>query len=110
MSALQRGSASARGYGSAWTKARTGYLKSHPHCVMCAKQGREVEATVVDHIKRHGGDQGLFWNKANWQSLCKPHHDSTKQRQDHGVEVSVVGADGWPIALTPPGAVKSLDS
>jgi 5-methylcytosine-specific restriction endonuclease McrA len=74
---------------------------------MCAQQGRVVHAVVVDHIKPHKGDQALFWSKANWQSLCKPHHDSTKQRQDNGREVSVVGSDGWPIALTPPGGIQS---
>lgn len=54
-------------------------------------------ATVVDHIKRHGGDQVLFWDKANWQPLCKPHHDSTKQMQDHGRVVRIIGTDGWPV-------------
>lgn len=64
---------------------------------MCAKIGTQTEATVVDHIKRHGGDQALFWDKSNWQSLCKPHHDSTKQMQDNGRVVRLIGADGWPV-------------
>jgi 5-methylcytosine-specific restriction endonuclease McrA len=64
---------------------------------MCEKQGMQAPATVVDHIKRHCGDQVLFWDKSNWQPLCKPHHDSTKQMQDHGRIVRVTGADGWPV-------------
>jgi hypothetical protein len=39
-------------------------------------------ATVVDHIEGHQGDHERFWNPDNWQSLCKRHHDSTKQRDE----------------------------
>jgi len=24
----------------------------------------------------------LFWDSANWQGLCKPHHDIDKQREE----------------------------
>jgi 5-methylcytosine-specific restriction protein A len=24
----------------------------------------------------------LFWDERNWQPLCAPHHDSTKQREE----------------------------
>ena len=65
---------------------------------MCMKQGLVVHAVVVDHIVKHGGDQILFWDKANWQSLCKPHHDSTKQMIDNGRVVRLIGADGWPVS------------
>lgn len=92
-----RASASARGYGTAWAKARKGYLRTHPHCTMCAKQGKVVQASVVDHIKRHGGDQALFWDKTNWQSLCQPHHDSTKQRDESRGYASGSDADGRPV-------------
>lgn len=54
-------------------------MKSHPLCVMCSNEGRVTAANVVDHIKAHAGDQALFWDKANWQPLCKSHHDSDKQ-------------------------------
>lgn len=94
---MPRATASERGYGTAWIKARKGYLRSHPHCVMCAKQGQQVVATVVDHIKRHGGDQALFWDKANWQPLCQAHHDSTKQRDESRGYTSGVTTDGRPI-------------
>jgi hypothetical protein len=39
-------------------------------------------ATVVDHIDAHHRDHEKFWDTGNWQSLCKHHHDSTKQRQE----------------------------
>jgi 5-methylcytosine-specific restriction enzyme A len=63
---------------------------------MCERQGRITEATVVDHITPHKGDQSLFWDSANWQPLCKLCHDSVKQREDLG---KVVGCDvdGIPV-------------
>jgi 5-methylcytosine-specific restriction protein A len=91
-----RPSARERGYDSRWDKARKTYLMSHPLCVMCQKEGRVTPATVVDHIKPHKGDQQLFWDTANWQSLCKPHHDRDKQREERG-RFQAVHADGWPV-------------
>jgi 5-methylcytosine-specific restriction protein A len=46
---------------------------------MCESDGRVEAGTVVDHIKPHKGDQALFWNRANWQTLCATHHSSDKQ-------------------------------
>ena len=68
-------SADSRGYTKKWRKAREAYLAAHPLCVECAKEGRYVKADVVDHIIPHRGDTTLFWDKNNWQSLCKHHHD-----------------------------------
>ena len=39
-------------------------------------------AAVVDHVEAHQGDHEKFWDPDNWQSLCKRHHDSAKQRQE----------------------------
>lgn len=83
-----------RGYDSRWQKAREGYLRANPFCVDCEGFGRLTPATVVDHIKPHrlgdaieSGDaekvaeaRKLFWDKTNWQALCKLCHDSHKQR------------------------------
>ncbi|WP_176515885.1 HNH endonuclease [Pseudomonas ceruminis] len=73
---------SQRGYDYKWQKARERYLKDHPLCVYCAKQGRTTAAFIVDHIVPHRGDKVLFWDQANWQSLCKPCHDSVKQAEE----------------------------
>jgi 5-methylcytosine-specific restriction protein A len=75
----RRPSARARGYNHEWRKQRAAYLITHPYCSMpdCDRC-----ATVVDHIIRHRGDRALFWNRANWQPLCAPCHNSTKQRQE----------------------------
>lgn len=92
----RRGTAAERGYDSRWTKARAFYLRKHPLCVYCQRERRVVAAQVVDHIIPHrlkeaidSGDEArierakaLFWDGANWQSLCKPCHDSVKQREE----------------------------
>ena len=75
-------SASSRGYGRAWQKVSRQFLNAHPLCVMCAAEGRYVKATVVDHIRPHRGDAKLFWDRGNWQSLCKAHHDQKTGLKD----------------------------
>ena len=92
-----RGSARQRGYTRAWEKAREGHLRHEPLCRMCKQQGRVTAASVVDHIKPHKGDRRLFWDRSNWQSLCKPHHDSTKQRMEKKGVVLGCDVDGQPL-------------
>lgn len=79
-----RPTAAERGYNSRWQKARQIFLAEHPLCVECEKQGRYVEATVVDHITPHKGDQILFWDESNWQPLCKQCHDRKTVLKDGG--------------------------
>ncbi|WP_193556406.1 HNH endonuclease signature motif containing protein [Paenibacillus lutimineralis] len=79
-----RGSAAARGYDGKWRKERAKFLKENPLCKHCYDEGELLEATVVDHIVPHKGDKKLFWNKKNWQPLCKRHHDSKTVREDGG--------------------------
>ena len=57
-------------------------MREHPLCVMCQGEGRLTAATVVDHVKPHRGDLVLFWDRANWQGLCKLHHDAAKGREE----------------------------
>jgi hypothetical protein len=83
----QRGTSAERGYGSRWKTARATFLRSHPLCAMHMKLGRYVAANVVDHIVPHRGDQSLFWDKSNWQSLCAECHSRHKQRMEKtGIE------------------------
>ncbi|SUO95242.1 HNH endonuclease [Suttonella ornithocola] len=84
-----------RGYDGRWRKAREHYLSHHPLCVYCQREGRITPATVVDHIIPHKGDARLFWDKTNWQSLCKHCHDSIKQREEN----SKIGCNekGFPL-------------
>ncbi|MES2634034.1 MAG: HNH endonuclease signature motif containing protein [Pseudomonadota bacterium] len=75
-------SSTARGYGYKWQKAREEHLEAHPLCVMCEADGQPTAATVVDHKIPHRGDQKLFWDRKNWQSLCTPCHSGRKQRDE----------------------------
>lgn len=92
--------AAQRGYGSRWQRARAGWLAVHPLCAMCERAGRITAADVVDHIVPHrmawalaSGDadaiaaaRARFWDRDNWQSLCKAHHDSTKQAAERAAQ------------------------
>jgi 5-methylcytosine-specific restriction protein A len=79
---VNRPSAASRGYGKRWQKASRAFLRAHPLCEHCLKDGRYVKATVVDHKTPHRGDQALFWNESNWQALCKPCHDKKTFTED----------------------------
>jgi 5-methylcytosine-specific restriction enzyme A len=76
-----RPSASARGYGARWRRARRAFLTRHPLCAACQGHGRLMPATTVDHVVPHRGDQALFWDQANWQSLCRRCHDAKTARE-----------------------------
>ena len=95
--AENRNSSSARGYNSRWQKARSTYLRDHPLCVDHLRRGEYVPATIVDHITPHRGDQSLFWDKTNWQSLCANCHSSHKQRLEKSGNVVGCDMSGVPI-------------
>lgn len=76
-----RPDATQRGYDGRWKKARKAHLAQHPLCEECAAIGRTTVATVVDHITPHRGNRERFWDIANWQSLCKTHHDAKTMRE-----------------------------
>lgn len=74
-----------RGYGYKWQQARLQHLQQQPLCVYCERQGRITAASVVDHKIPHRGDMNLFWDRANWQSLCSACHSSVKQKEEAGM-------------------------
>lgn len=80
-------------YDRRWDRERKRYLDKSPLCVHCAEKGLVVPATVVDHKQAHKGDAVLFWQRSNWQSLCKPCHDGWKQALEHAPEQC--RADGY---------------
>ena len=47
------------------------FLEEHPLCAFCEMEGKEVPATVVDHIIPHRGDPAIFWDRNNWVPLCR---------------------------------------
>ena len=72
----RRESASKRGYGRKWQEARVAFLSSNPLCKIHGARGEVVAAEVVDHVIPHRGDLKLFWDRKNWQPLCKRCHDT----------------------------------
>lgn len=66
-----------------WREGRIEHLRANPCCKRCDDEGRVTEATVVDHKVPHQGNRELFFDRDNWESICKPHHDSDKQREEH---------------------------
>lgn len=84
-------------YGGRWRKARETFLRRHPLCAEHGRRGQVVAASVVDHIVPHRGDQELFWDRANWQALCKPCHDGWKQQLEKSGTVRGCDSAGVPI-------------
>ena len=105
-------SSAAKGYGYRWKMARADYLRRNPLCVFCKREGRVTAAALVDHVTAHrlgdaklSGDADqiakawkLFWDRGNWQSLCTPCHNSTKQRMEKSGHV---GCDSAGLPLDP---------
>lgn len=84
-------------YGSKWQRARVSFLAANPLCVMCSDAGVVCAATVVDHKVPHKQDLKLFWDRKNWQPLCKPHHDRDKQRLEKSGTVIGCSSAGVPL-------------
>ena len=87
-----------RGYGGKWQRERLRHLAKHPLCERCEKLGRALTAPVVNHRTPHKGNQRLFWDRSNWESLCEWHHNSEAQRDERGGK-PIIGTDlsGWPV-------------
>jgi 5-methylcytosine-specific restriction protein A len=75
--------------GSAAVKRRSNYLRLHPLCTRCDREGRVSAATVPDHIVPlwAGGADNL---DTNGQGLCAEHHDAKTE-----CEARMRAAGGW---------------
>lgn len=49
----------------------------------CGRVEPDTSRLVADHREPHRGDEAMFWDQDNLWCLCKPCHDSAKQRQEH---------------------------
>ena len=89
----RRGSASERGYTTAWSKAARTHLRTHPLCAYCLNgvfaPARTTLATLVDHLYPHRGSQALFWWKPGWVSACAPCHNGPKQSAERAGEAAL---------------------
>jgi 5-methylcytosine-specific restriction endonuclease McrA len=50
-------------------------------CAMCGRIVADSSQLVCDHVQPHRGDVHRFWS-GPFQTLCKPCHDSAKQREE----------------------------
>lgn len=59
-------------YGANWRKVRARYVKEHPFCELCLKEGRYVPVEEVHHIVpiKKGGTNEF----SNLMSLCQSCH------------------------------------
>lgn len=80
-----------------WHRLRTAQLRDEPLCRYCKALGKVTPAIIADHIKPHKGDEELFFDSDNLQSLCKLCHDSAKQSQERTGKLPGCGEDGWPL-------------
>jgi 5-methylcytosine-specific restriction enzyme A len=80
-----------------WYRLRHWQLSREPLCADCAKRGKTAPARIVDHIRAHRGNEDLFFDERNLQSLCKPCHDGAKQQLEKSGTVRGCGLDGLPL-------------
>lgn len=68
-----------------WRKFRAYYLRLHPLCVECERQGRVTAAVILDHIKplKQHPELALDWH--NVRPLCRACHNRI------GEKVGLVG-------------------
>lgn len=61
-----------RRYGRVWKRIRDSYVRQHPMCELCLKEGRYVPTEEVHHIKPLA--EGGTHDRDNLIALCKSCH------------------------------------
>ena len=89
--------------------ARDGYRCTQTGVMLIGKPPAD-DSPVVDHITPHRGDEALFWDARNLQSVSKRWHDTAKREIERGraVQKSETLKPGGPAA--PSRAVKNRES
>lgn len=77
----RRGSAHQRGYTKQWDREATAFLSlpANRRCVLCG-----APSSTVDHKVAHKGNQRLFWDRSNWQPVCRPCNSRKNVRTEGG--------------------------
>ncbi|MCW5758279.1 MAG: HNH endonuclease [Phenylobacterium sp.] len=65
-----------------WRRTRVRVFERDDYTCQWEGCGLIVARPHADHISPHRGDRALFFDDANVQTLCPPHHNSAKQRQE----------------------------
>lgn len=85
-----------------WKRLRIAQLQAEPLCRFCKARGIIKPANTVDHIEPHRGDEELFWNPENLQSLDTICHNALKQQMESGGYSSMCDDDGMPLDFNHP--------
>ena len=74
-----RGYSPGKRYGRAWKRIRDRYVRKHPLCEQCLKEGRYVAAEEVHHIVplSEGGSN----EEKNLMSLCRSCHEKIHRKR-----------------------------
>lgn len=86
------------------------FLNDHPLCVHCQEAGYTQAAVELDHIKPVHKRPDLFWDRTNWQGLCKECHQLKSDAEWHAERRKRVWGstiDGDPIAMDE-GAIRLI--
>lgn len=65
-------------YGSVWRKIRESYVKSHPFCEVCFKEGLMKQVEEIHHLKPLS--EGGTHDRENLISLCQSCHSKIHAR------------------------------
>ena len=60
-------------------------LSTHPLCMRCNKFERTAAAVDVDHVHPHRGDEKVFYDSNNLQSLCRSCHSYKTNQEMKGI-------------------------
>jgi 5-methylcytosine-specific restriction enzyme A len=80
-----------------WYRMRWNQLQKQPLCEYHLKLAEIVQATVADHKVPHRGDETLFFDENNLQSLCKTCHDGAKQQLEKSGTLRGCDENGMPL-------------
>lgn len=66
-----------------WEKLRQAtFLRDRYTCKECGCLEGDTSKLVCDHVKPHRGNEALFFDPLNLQTLCKSCHDTVKRKQE----------------------------
>lgn len=101
-----RGKPAERGYDARWRHLREAFIRSHPYCVMCEREGIVTQADDIDHIVPIA-DGGRALDENNLQALCRAHHNEKTRRDTQRRKTSGGHVADVVIVAGPPGAGKT---
>ena len=78
-----------------YLRRRARYMREHPGCAICEKEGVVMGSEELDHIIPLLKRPDLAGDEGNWQALCRPCHE--EKTLSENTTATKTGQDGWPI-------------